>query len=70
MGNIMGQVNEEEASRSMKKIVYILDSMNKKELESDGKIFIEQPSRMVRVAKGSGTSIIDVENVLMQQQTM
>ncbi|CAL9737574.1 signal recognition particle subunit Srp54p [Monosporozyma servazzii] len=70
MSNMMGQINEEDAAQSLKKMVYILDSMNQKELESDGRIFIEQPSRLVRVAKGSGTTVIDVETVLMQQQMM
>lgn len=70
MNNIMNQINEEDAAKSMKRMVYILDSMNQKELESDGRIFIEEPSRMVRVAKGSGTSVVDVETVLMQQQMM
>ena len=70
MNNMMSQINEEDAAKSMKRMVYILDSMNQKELESDGRIFIEEPSRMVRVAKGSGTSVVDVETVLMQQQMM
>ena len=51
-------------------MIYIFDSMTKAELESDGRIFIEQPSRMVRVARGSGTSVFDVEMILMQQQMM
>ena len=70
MGGMMNQVSEEETSKSMKKMIYIFDSMTKAELESDGRIFIEQPSRMVRVARGSGTSVFDVEMILMQQQMM
>ncbi|CAG61531.1 uncharacterized protein GVI51_K07843 [Nakaseomyces glabratus] len=70
MGNMMSQVGEEETSQKMKKMVYVLDSMTKEELESDGRIFIDQPSRLVRVARGSGTSVFDVEMILMQQQMM
>lgn len=70
MNNMMSQINEEDASKSLKRMVYIIDSMNKKELESDGSIFIKEPSRMVRVARGSGTSIVDLETLLMQCQMM
>lgn len=38
------------------KILYLFDSMNRKELESNGDIFFKQPGRIDRVAKGSGTS--------------
>ncbi|QLQ78839.1 hypothetical protein HG537_0B01870 [Torulaspora globosa] len=70
MGNMMSQVGEEETSKKMKKMIYVLDSMTKEELESDGRLFIDQPSRMVRVAAGSGTSVFEVEMILMQQQMM
>lgn len=70
MSNMMNQVGEEETSQKMKKMVYVLDSMTREELESDGRMFIDQPTRMVRVAKGSGTSVFEVEMILMQQQMM
>ncbi|QID88502.1 Signal recognition particle [Saccharomyces pastorianus] len=70
MSNMMNQVGEEETSQKMKKMVYVLDSMTREELESDGRMFIEEPTRMVRVAKGSGTSVFEVEMILMQQQMM
>ncbi|CCD22971.1 RNA-binding signal recognition particle subunit SRP54 NDAI_0A08170 [Naumovozyma dairenensis CBS 421] len=70
MSNMMSQVGEEETSQKMKKMVYVFDSMTKEELESDGRMFIEQPSRMVRVARGSGTSVLEVEMILMQQRMM
>lgn len=37
-------------------IMYVFDSMNRQELESNGDIFIKQPGRVERVARGSGTS--------------
>lgn len=70
MGNMLNQVSEEETTKRMKKMVFVMDSMTKQELESDGRIFIDQPSRIVRVARGSGTSAFDVEMILMQQQMM
>lgn len=38
------------------KITYMFDSMTKKELESNGDLFVKQPTRLNRVSKGSGTS--------------
>lgn len=70
MGQMLGQVGEDEASNRLKRMVYIMDSMTKKELDSDGEIFIQQPSRIVRVARGSGTSATEVEMILFQQRMM
>ncbi|KAJ9639985.1 Signal recognition particle [Coniosporium tulheliwenetii] len=44
--------------------------MTLKELDSDGRIFVEQPSRMTRVAYGSGTSVREVEELLTQHKMM
>ena len=70
MDNMMSQINGEDAAKSIKRMIYILNSMHQKELESNGRIFIKEPSRMIRVVKGSDTSVVDVESVLMQQQMM
>ncbi|CCH42190.1 Signal recognition particle subunit SRP54 [Wickerhamomyces ciferrii] len=70
MGQMLGQVGEDEASNKMKRMVYIMDSMTKKELDSDGQIFINEPTRIIRVAQGSGTSATEVEMILMQQRMM
>ena len=70
MSNMMGDMNDEEGSDKLKRMIYICDSMTVKELDSDGKIFIEQPTRMTRVAIGSGTSVREVEELLSQQRTM
>lgn len=39
-----------------KKIMYMFDSMNRRELESNGEIFTKCPGRIERLARGSGTS--------------
>ncbi|EGW34501.1 uncharacterized protein SPAPADRAFT_134434 [Spathaspora passalidarum NRRL Y-27907] len=70
LGNIMSQVGEEETSKKIKNMIYIMDSMTQKELESDGRIFIDQPSRIIRLAKGSGCSAIEVEMILQQHRMM
>ncbi|CDK28606.1 unnamed protein product [Kuraishia capsulata CBS 1993] len=70
LGQMMSQVGDEETSKRLKRMIYIMDSMTKQELKSDGKIFIEEPTRILRVARGSGTSVTEVELVLMQQKMM
>ncbi|KTW29755.1 signal recognition particle protein SRP54 [Pneumocystis carinii B80] len=56
----------EGSSKKFKKLIYIMDSMTEKELDSDGKIFITQPSRITRIAMGSGTSVSEVRGLLSQ----
>lgn len=70
LGQMMGGMDDEEGSSKMKRMIYVCDSMNNKELDSDGKIFVEQPARMTRVARGSGTSVREVEELLSQQKVM
>lgn len=70
VGQMMGGMDDEEGSAKMKRMIYICDSMTLKELDSDGKMFVEQPTRMTRVARGSGTSVREVEELLSQQRVM
>lgn len=57
-------------SMKLKRMMIICDSMTTKELDSDGKIFVDQPTRITRVARGSGTSVREVEELLSQTQMM
>ncbi len=70
MNTMMQGMDDEEGSAKMRRMIYICDSMTDKELDSDGKIFIDQPSRMTRVARGSGTHVREVEDLLTQQRMM
>ena len=70
LSNMMGGMDDEEGSMKLKRMIYICDSMTQKELDSDGKILVEQPTRMTRVARGSGTSVREVEELLTQQRMM
>ncbi|QEL61545.1 hypothetical protein SBP28_003590 [Candidozyma auris] len=67
MSSIMSQIGEEETSKKIKNMVYIMDSMTTKELDSDGRIFTKEPERILRVARGAGCSAVEVEMVLQQQ---
>ncbi|KAL4077083.1 SRP54-type protein [Scleroderma yunnanense] len=71
--------SDEEGSLRMKRMIYITDSMSAKELDSDGSLFLETGKdgkpvgltwRVTRVAKGSGTSVREVEELLCQYRMM
>lgn len=54
-----------------KMIIYIYMDLNTNfswtiELDSDGKLFDKQASRIVRIARGSGTTVHEVEELLTQ----
>ncbi|GAA5987687.1 hypothetical protein JCM10908_007172 [Rhodotorula pacifica] len=102
MSDMMGGGNEAEATRRMKRIAFIFDSMTAEELDSDGSIFRDPPpassaekgkgkavttpkekekenvdptnpmglkepnKRVLRVARGSGTTVQEVEELLAQ----
>ncbi|KAF1981740.1 signal recognition particle protein [Aulographum hederae CBS 113979] len=70
LGNMMGGMDDETGAMKLKRMIYICDSMTEKELDSDGKCFIQQPERMTRIARGSGTSVREVEELLTQQKMM
>ena len=94
MGQMLGGGGGDMAGNKMKRMLYITDSMTKRELDSDGSCFTtvlkqrrapgevgkpgeksaeskEKPkvrmnARALRVARGSGTSVHEVEEFLMQ----
>ena len=70
LSNMMSGMDDEEGAKKLKRMIYITDSMTDAELDSDGKIFLQQPSRMTRCARGSGTSVREVEDLLTQHKMM
>ena len=69
MNSEMFRGSDAEVSRRLKGFMAIMDSMSKDELASDGKPFQAQPSRILRVARGSGTKPSDVADLLGQYKT-
>lgn len=71
---------EEDASNKLKRMIFITDSMTAQELDSDGMLFTQMDEtgkepigltwRVKRVAKGSGTSVREVEELLCQYRMM
>ena len=70
LGSMMQGMSDQDGTDKLRRMVYIFDSMTVKELESDGKILVNEPSRMVRIACGSGTSVREVEELLTQHKVM
>ncbi|KAG8703431.1 Signal recognition particle [Ceratobasidium sp. 394] len=75
----MLQGGDEEGSRRMKRMLFMTDSMTAAELDSDGMIFLEKGAdgtptglspRVLRIAKGSGTNVREVEEMLTQYRMM
>ncbi|KAJ7063365.1 SRP54-type protein [Mycena amicta] len=73
------QGSDEEGSMRMKRMLYITDSMSAMELDSDGSPFLEMTKdgkptgltwRVTRVARGSGTHVREVEELLCQYRMM
>ncbi|CAJ0944326.1 unnamed protein product [Ranitomeya imitator] len=66
--DFMSKGNEQESMARLKKLMTIMDSMNDQELDNtDGaKLFSKQPGRIQRVARGSGVSTRDVQELLAQ----
>ncbi len=65
-----GGLDDEEGSMKLKRMIYMCDSMTDAELDSDASCFAKQPSRVTRVARGSGTSVREVEDLLAQHRMM
>lgn len=70
LSNLTAGLDDEDGSLKLRRMIYIFDSMTVAELDSDGKVFVEQPSRMVRVARGSGTTVRELEDLLSQHRMM
>jgi len=63
-----GAVSDQESMKRLKKLMTIMDSMNDKELDDTdaAKTFTKQPSRVTRVACGSGVMEMEVLALLDQ----
>uniref|UniRef100_A0A914VXH0 Signal recognition particle 54 kDa protein n=1 Tax=Plectus sambesii TaxID=2011161 RepID=A0A914VXH0_9BILA len=66
--DFMTKGNEQESVSRLKKLMTIMDSMCDKELDSPkaNDLFQKQPGRVARVARGSGVSIGEVKELLLQ----
>ncbi|KAK2756437.1 Signal recognition particle [Arachnomyces sp. PD_36] len=70
LSGIASGLDDEDGSMKLRRMIYIFDSMTAAELDGDGRVFVDQPSRLVRIACGSGTSVREVEDLLSQHRMM
>ena len=61
---------EEDSQKTFKRMMRIMDSMTRKELDGDGKVFINEPTRVIRIAKVSGTIPEEVEAIFKSYRAM
>jgi signal recognition particle subunit SRP54 len=76
LGKIMGMLpglssdmfagTEQQIQRRMRRMMTIFESMTREELDSEGKPFINEKSRLIRVARGSGVTLAEVDLLLAQ----
>lgn len=67
-GDLLKGTSEAESMARLKRLMTIMDSMSDSELDSKegSKIFTKQPSRVLRVAQGSGVMVREVQELLVQ----
>ncbi len=61
---------DQHGGTKLKNYTCIMDSMNSKELDSNGQLFKNQPTRIYRIAKGSGVTIKEVQELIFQQEAV
>ena len=66
--DFLSKGSERESMSRLKRMMTLMDSMSDQELDApNGKrLFDRQPSRSMRVARGSGSSVREVEDLLKQ----
>lgn len=66
--DILKGASEAESKSRLKRLMTIMDSMSDSELDSKegAKLFSKQPSRLLRVAQGSGVRVREVQELLVQ----
>eukprot|EP00127_Corallochytrium_limacisporum_P001462 Clim_evm15s57 gene=Clim_evmTU15s57 len=68
LADIMPEGGDDAAADQMKKFLVMMDSMTDEELDSDGKPFVDSPSRTKRVARGAGVPMEMLEALLAMQK--
>jgi signal recognition particle subunit SRP54 len=61
---------DQHGGTKLKKYTCIMDSMNNKELDSNGQLFKNEPTRIHRIAKGSGVTIEEIQELMLQQEAV
>jgi len=62
--DIMPQGNDKASQQQLRRFITIIESMNDKELDTTQVKMLQEPSRVARLAKGSGRSAVEVLNLI------
>jgi len=65
--NLINKDNEKESIERIRRFIFIMDSMTAKELDCESPI---DDSRIVRIARGSGTSVAEVKILLEEHKKL
>jgi signal recognition particle subunit SRP54 len=65
--SILNKGNEKESINRIKRFLFIMNSMTAKELDGEGQLC---HTRMVRIARGSGTSVEEVHLLLEEYKKL
>jgi signal recognition particle subunit SRP54 len=61
---------DEQGGSKLKHFTSAMNSMTKFELDSDGMVFRKEPSRLYRVSRGSGVTVQEIQELLIQHETV
>jgi signal recognition particle subunit SRP54 len=61
---------DQQGGAKLKHYTCVMDSMTEKELDSDSNFFKTQPSRIYRLARGSGVTVQEIQELIMQQEAV
>ncbi|KAG5513747.1 hypothetical protein PMAC_000785 [Pneumocystis sp. 'macacae'] len=70
LGNIMKMGPINKLVNMIPGTAQMMEGIEEEKLDSDGKIFTNEPSRIIRIAMGSGTSVSEVKGLLSQHHIM
>ncbi|KAJ1674675.1 Signal recognition particle, partial [Spiromyces aspiralis] len=65
---LVNNFSAEDSARKIRQSMSIFDSMTEQELDSDGKVFEKDKSRLDRIARGSGVRPLEIHALLHQHK--
>ncbi|KAI8916024.1 SRP54-type protein [Gorgonomyces haynaldii] len=68
--DMLGPLADQQGADKMKHYLCAMDSMTDQELDSDGKVFIKEPTRINRLARGAGVHVREIHELLIQYTHM
>jgi signal recognition particle subunit SRP54 len=64
------ELMDQQGGAKLKHFTCIMDSMTEQELDSDAKLMKNEPSRIYRLARGSGVPVQEIQELIMQHEAV